>query len=566
MARRMTAEEYQELGRRYYKLKQYDKALELLSQGIAESPTVALYDHRAAAYDKLGDFNNAVKDGREMIKLDKSEVKGYLRTASVLEKMDNLDTALKIYKYGMKNVPVTDKNYKLLQQVHDRLTRKLSPATAVDPFTALPTELVELILSDLSFANMVNCMRVSRGWRDYLSRLPKLWMHLDLSGARKPVPRSFVNKAVKRSEDRVARLTIHRFEHMDMLTNIARLCRNLTEVDFVRLPHTLSATLLDMVQAASNLKKFVMRPEMTLDTATAILRYRPELHHVCFRALKGSQYTADWRGPFPHLKHIEFGTVMQAPAGHLNLQRLFQQTQALESINLTNVSGFGFDRDLEGLAKLKCLTLNLASSLIFSHFPPSLEQLDINCRDSFHLRNFASSLAGIALPRLTHFALHSCDDIHAAALVDLLDMAADEHGAAHPLPAAAPLESLALGGALQSRYSCVDLLAQLRSTSRRMLTHALRHLDLATLPCDDDAVEVLLAGQLALESINLSHTNITGAAIKMLADALPSLRVIRADQCPRINGRDAIHYAERKGIHVSCQMGVSKGGRKVRYG
>jgi len=113
MAGKTSAQEYQELGRRYYKLKQYAKAIEVLSQGINEVPTLGLYDHRAATYDKLNEFNAAVKDGREMIKMDKKEVRGYLRTASVLEKMDKPDTALGIYKYGMKSVSVTDANFKV---------------------------------------------------------------------------------------------------------------------------------------------------------------------------------------------------------------------------------------------------------------------------------------------------------------------------------------------------------------------------------------------------------------------------------------------------------------------
>ncbi len=113
MARKMSPDDYQELGRRYYKLKQFDKAVEILTQGIDAMPTLGLYDHRAASYDKLEDFNAAVKDGREMIKLNKKEVKGYLRTASVLEKMEKPDTALGIYKYGMKNIPTTDQNFKV---------------------------------------------------------------------------------------------------------------------------------------------------------------------------------------------------------------------------------------------------------------------------------------------------------------------------------------------------------------------------------------------------------------------------------------------------------------------
>jgi F-box/TPR repeat protein Pof3 len=113
MARNMSPEEYQELGRRYYKLKQYDKASETFTNGIEACATASLYDHRAAAHEKLENFNAAVKDGREMIRLDKEDVKGYLRTASVLEKMGKSETALGIYKYGMKNVDVGDRNFKV---------------------------------------------------------------------------------------------------------------------------------------------------------------------------------------------------------------------------------------------------------------------------------------------------------------------------------------------------------------------------------------------------------------------------------------------------------------------
>lgn len=113
MADKISPKEYQELGRRYYKLKQYEKAIEVLSRGIDSVPTIGLYDLRAAVFDKLNEFNAAVKDGREMIKLNRQEVKGYLRTASILEKMDKPDTALGIYSYGMKNVPVEDANFKV---------------------------------------------------------------------------------------------------------------------------------------------------------------------------------------------------------------------------------------------------------------------------------------------------------------------------------------------------------------------------------------------------------------------------------------------------------------------
>jgi F-box/TPR repeat protein Pof3 len=102
--------------------------------------------------------------------------------------------------------------------------------------------------------------------------------------------------------------------------------------------------------------------------------------------------------------------------------------------------------------------------------------------------------------------------------------------------------------------------------SKRILTPALQHLDIAALPVNDNEIEQLLKRKTGITSIDISHTQITGASIKMLADGLNNLKTIKADNCPRINGRDAIEYARRKGITVSCSMGEGTGSRRVRYG
>lgn len=115
MAHTMSPEEYQELGRRYYKQQQYDKAVEAFTRGIEATgePTVTQFDQRAASYEKLNDFNAALKDGREMIKRHSEHVKGYLRTASILQKVNKPEKAIDIYKYGMKHVPVDNKDFKV---------------------------------------------------------------------------------------------------------------------------------------------------------------------------------------------------------------------------------------------------------------------------------------------------------------------------------------------------------------------------------------------------------------------------------------------------------------------
>ncbi|EAT81132.2 hypothetical protein SNOG_11424 [Parastagonospora nodorum SN15] len=469
----MSLEEYQELGRRYYKLKEYKNAVEAFTNGIEIMPTLSLFDHRAAAYDRLEDYNAAVKDGREMIKINKQDVKGYLRTASILEKMEKLETALGIYKYGMKNVAVTDKYFKLLQQLHDKTTRKLSPAKSVDPLTILPVELAEIVLEYMTFRQLVNCMRVSRGWRDYVANLPRLWMHLDLSGARRPVPRKFVDKAVRRSENRLTRVTIHRFEHIDILKNVAVACKNLTDLEFISLPHAMSSTFIDIVQ--------------------------------------------------------------------YGLHKLPLETLILKTVH-TN----------------------------FSTLPSTLQKFSLNYTvDSDLVPADTPGLLRSRLQDLTHLSLFEVNNVNADRIEELLDLYTDEDAQLHTLQGAAPLQSLTFRG-LPSDDNVGFFNKKTNSLfarSPRVLTPALQHLDLAKQAVGDDDVEHLLEHEVTgLRSVDFSYSYITGASIKMLVDKLPGLKSIYADNCSRISGRDAIEYARRKGVFVSCTMGEGKGGKKIRYG
>lgn len=43
----------------------------------------------------------------------------------------------------------------MMQDMHDKLSRTLSPPKIIDPWTVLPIELVEMILSYLTFREMV---------------------------------------------------------------------------------------------------------------------------------------------------------------------------------------------------------------------------------------------------------------------------------------------------------------------------------------------------------------------------------------------------------------------------
>jgi F-box/TPR repeat protein Pof3 len=431
-------------------------------------------------------------------------------------------------------------------------------------------------------------MRVSRGWRDYIAKLPRLWMHLDLSGARRPVPRKFVDKAARHSEYRLTRVTIHRFEHVDMLKNLAKACKDLTELEFISLPHAMSSTLVDIVQCAPKLEKFVVHPQITTGTATQILNSRRALKHVGFNAIKESQWPASWDGPFADLEtcnmHFEHTTTRNSGS----LEALLNHTLKLKTLNISqSFVSPGFLKHVvptthsASWLPLTTLIMRKIQFHAFPMFPPTLQKLVIEYNGSFELRHAASSamhrdptLLQSRLPALTHLALSDINMLSAERMEDFLDMYLDIDDQAAQLDHlddAAPLQSLSIRGVVDTAASNHGGLFQskrdsLFSLSPRILTPALQHLDIATLPVNDDEIEHLLRHKTGLESIDISYTNITGASIKMLVDGLPRLKTIKADNCPRISGRDAIEYAIRKGVVINCSMGEGKGSRKVRYG
>lgn len=77
MATTMTSSELQELGKRYYGFKEYQKALDAFTEGIETSdiPEIGLLDNRAATYEKLDNLEAALLDGKRLIQLEKQDVR-----------------------------------------------------------------------------------------------------------------------------------------------------------------------------------------------------------------------------------------------------------------------------------------------------------------------------------------------------------------------------------------------------------------------------------------------------------------------------------------------------------
>jgi F-box/TPR repeat protein Pof3 len=431
-------------------------------------------------------------------------------------------------------------------------------------------ELAEMVLEYLPFRHLVSCMRVSKGWRDYLSKLPKLWMHLDLKGARKPVPRSFINSAFRYSEMRMTRVTLHRFEHMDVIKNLAKAAKHLTEVEIISLPHAMSASLVEVAKSSSKLKKFTIHADITADAVERILQARPTLEHVAFHGVLPLKHPMKWTETFVHLHTFSLTCIEKTSAQQLEIAKLLSLTPSLRSLSLCNVNAFhvsdrGWPLDASQLPSLTTLILKRVTFEQYIALPDTLQCLVLD-NDGGTLGRFSNSLswAYAKLADLTHLSL-SGFSVSPEKFDMLLDLHIEDR-ALKPLIGGKPLQHLSLRCLLDPEVTLINGPKAVLCKSQRILTPHLESLDLGTMPCTDDDVEHLLTYETGLTTIDLSNTNITGASIKMLVDKLSSLKQITADNCTKITSRDAIDYAERKGVAVSYQMGEQKGGRRIRYG
>ena len=126
------ASEEKELGSQAFKAKNYQQAIThwtsaiKLSAGEKETLKV-LHANRSAAYVSTKDFNAALSDANECIKVDNSWAKGFTRKAEALHSLRRFPEALEAYDSAIKLAPADESS---LKKKRDEILRLISSSSS----------------------------------------------------------------------------------------------------------------------------------------------------------------------------------------------------------------------------------------------------------------------------------------------------------------------------------------------------------------------------------------------------------------------------------------------------
>ncbi|EAN77864.1 stress-inducible protein STI1-like, putative [Trypanosoma equiperdum] len=127
-------------GNEAFTAKRYEEAIEWYTKAINVDPqsegAAALYSNRAACWNALAKYKEALEDAEGCISVKPQWFKGYFRKGAALQAMGNYDEAQKALQQSLKTDPNNEELMARLQEINNILkerNEKASPASCRTP-------------------------------------------------------------------------------------------------------------------------------------------------------------------------------------------------------------------------------------------------------------------------------------------------------------------------------------------------------------------------------------------------------------------------------------------------
>lgn len=442
----------------------------------------------------------------------------------------------------------------------------------MDPLTKLPRELAEQVLGYLSFRQLINVCRVSKGWSQFIDRTPTLWHHLDLSHARRYVKNGFVSRAINVGRTKLRSVTLKNLDNLPKA--------------FLALAHNCvleEVTILDSLVSNEIVRTFHRLTQLkSLTIGTGGNSAEDRTLYIL-------------RSIAPTLETLVFDKIMVNSPGPWLMQIVNLQFPKLHTLELT-VPAFSARLD-SFVSKLEDVMPNLHAVKLHEHNPVDKQNL-LDFQGLKHLTRLdllldITSANKVKIPAtLKSFALGTWqprqhkffddDPAHdplqwrlsllqelkigiAGVPVNCLQLLLGTNTFSSEAPPSL-LHTLSMAksdvkadGALTSRP---------KDSNPSILQHprlaTLEHFSLeGCLDACDETMYLLKEYTPTLRSLNVSGSEVTGIGIKTLIQG-GSLKKLVAYDCRNV-GTDAIDWARDQGVKVEFGMrNTLSGGKKVR--
>lgn len=145
--------------------------------------------------------------------------------------------------------------------------------------------------------------------------MPRMWRHLDFSGAVKPVSMGAIRSYVKNSNGSTTRATFHfsKPHHDEILRYITQHCKRLEHIDVAS--GLSGSTLLKAAPFAKTLKTVILSGscEVTLDTLSQFLGHCSSIERAEFHNILSHSTIVKWPSNMPQIRSLVLSVKRREP-------------------------------------------------------------------------------------------------------------------------------------------------------------------------------------------------------------------------------------------------------------